>query len=221
VSEAVEELELTIATPGDWIVLEHDALADDGAIEALVRDRLDEVPELAPYREALASTVAKTAARAQAEGVVFSALLADPGLRGAPVMANLVVATSAEPAPELAAEAVPAQDSRAQDDLGAIERALDARDPAAVPGEDGVAQRAVHSVLLPGGPALRVARLMEFELVPGGPALLVLSVEYFFTATDLEQVFVLRFTSPSVAAHEELQLVFHRIARTFRVARER
>jgi hypothetical protein len=211
VNESAQELDVTISTPGDWIVIEHGTLDDEAAVDALVGERLDAVPELAPHRAELVSTVAKTMARAQRDGVLFTAVLADPGVHGAPVMANLVVGTSEAPDAELVEAAVPARDGEPAN-LDEVEEALAATAP-----EEGVTQRAVHSILLPEGPALRVARLLDVPLVEGGPELTVLSVQYFFTASDLDQVFVLSFTSPSVAAHEELQLIFHRIARTFRV----
>jgi hypothetical protein len=207
VSRVPHELEVAISTPGDWIVIEHGAIDDAAAVDRLVGQRLDAVPELAPHRDELVTTVARTAARAQREGVVFAAVLADPGARSAPVMANLVVATSALPDPALVESAVPAAGGELSDP-----------DPAAESSpEEGVTQRVVHSLLLPGGPALRVARLVSLPLVEGGPELAVLSVQYFFTADGLDQALVLSFTSPSVAAHEELQAIFHAIAETFRV----
>lgn len=219
--ELEHEVEVSISTPGDWVVLEHDALTDEREVDALVGERLAEVPELAPYRERLVTSIAKTAARAQREGVVFAALLADPGLRDAPIVANLVVGTSPGPTADVLADAVPARDGASADEQEAsMRQAVAGRDEHAdAEGvrEDGVSQRVVHSLLLPGGPALRVARLMELELVEDGPKIAVLAVEYFFRVAASGQVFVLRFTSPSVAAHQELQVVFHRIAQTFRV----
>lgn len=201
----MSELDVRLSTPGDWIVLQPGELSDETTVDELVGDRLDAVPELVPYRDQLVATVARAAARAESEGVIFSAVFADIAPVGAPVTANLIVATSAAPAPELAEEAIPESEA-------GVERALEAAD------EPGVSQRAVHSVLLPSGPALRVARLSQIELVEGGPELTVLSVEYFFSPSMLDQVFVLRFVSPSIAAHEELQLLFHEIAATFAVS---
>jgi hypothetical protein len=217
-AEREHEVEVSISTPGDWVVVEHGALTDERDVDALVGERLGEIPELAPYRDGLVTSIARTAARAEREGVVFAALLADLGPRDAPVVANLVVGTSPGPTADVVAQAVPARDGAPVDERAAVEQALSAGDAtAAGVQEDGVTQRVVHSLLLPGGPALRVARLMELELVEGGPRVAVLAVEYFFRVPASGQVFVLRFTSPSIAAHEELQVVFHRIARTFRV----
>jgi hypothetical protein len=216
--EAEREVGVSISTPGDWVVVEHGTLADEQEVDELVGARLGEVCQLTPYRDQLVRSIARTAARAEREGVVFSALLADPGARDAPILANLVVGTSPGPASDLVAEAVPARDGAPANELEAVQQAL-AGEGAATDGvqEDGVTQRVVHSLLLPGGPTLRVARLMELELVEDGPKVAVLAVEYFFRVAASGQVFVLRFTTPSVAAHEELQLIFHRIAQSFRV----
>jgi hypothetical protein len=202
-------LDVSLSTPGDWIVIRHGELADERDVDRLVGDRLDETPELAPYRDELVASVARTFARAEREGVVFAAIMAAPGPEGTPVLANLVVAQSAAPAPELAAAATLAGEG--EPGLHDVERALDE------PGEPGVQQRVVHALLLPGGPALRVARLSRHALLADGPEVTVLSVEYFFTKHELDQVFVLRFVSPSLAAHEELQALFHEIASTFSV----
>jgi hypothetical protein len=210
---AARELDVRLATPGDWVVLRRDDLASEEDVDRFVGDRLDAVPELAPYRDELVTSVARTRARAERDGVVFTALLADIAPQGIPVLANLVVATSAAPSPELAQAAVPAEDAAAPG-VQDVERALDE----AAPPEQGVTQRVVHSMLLPGGPALRVARVAQLALVEGGPEVTVLSVEYFFSPSDLDQVFVVRFVSPSIAAHEELQLLFHEIAATFSVS---
>jgi hypothetical protein len=215
--ELEREVEVSISTPGDWVVVEHGALADEGAVDALVGDRLAEVPQLAPYRERLVASIARTAARAEQEGVVFAAVLADPGERDAPIVANLALATTAGPTADLVAEAEPARDGASVDELEAMRAAVTGEATGAGAEEDGVTQRVVHSLLLPGGPTLRVARVMELELVEDGPKIAVLAVEYFFRVAASGQVFVLRFTSPSIAAHEELQLIFHRIAQTFRV----
>ena len=205
---AVRELDVSLSTPGDWIVVEHGALEDEREVDRIVADRLDDVPELAAHRNELAASVARTFARAQREGVVFAAIMAGPGRDGIPVLANLVVAASAAPPPELAAAAEPTGGETAPG-LQDVEQALDESE------EPGVQQRIVHSLLMRAGPALRVARLSRHALLEGGPEVAFLSVEYFFTKHD--QVFVLRFVSPSIAAHEELQALFHEIASTFSV----
>lgn len=192
-----DQLEVTLATPGDWIVVDQAA-----SVEALVGDHLAAVPELKPHREQLTESVADTMARAGQEGVLFMAVLADPGAQGVPIIATAMLATTLEPPEPLRQAAEPAAG------LPDVESALEDPD---------VTQRDVRSMLLSGGPALRVARLIDVPLVEGGPALTLLSVQYFFTAAELDQVFVLQFTSPSAVAHDELQRLFHEIADSFRV----
>lgn len=194
-------------TPGDWIVF--DLRDADGApVERLVADRLDDLEGLAPHRDQLVGFVARTWQRARREGVLLAAILVDQAERGAPVIANLALARAPAPprAPREAAGPPGGSGLAAVDDTLARQAT-----------ERRVTERVVTSVLLPGGPALRVARLLDLPLAPDGPSVAVLSVQYVFTASDLDEAFVLAFSSPSIAAHEELQALFHAIASTLRI----
>jgi hypothetical protein len=204
---STDTFDVSIATPGNWIPLE--AFLPEGAdADALVGERLAEVPELAPHREHLVETVESTMARARGEGMLFCAVLADLTDKGEPVIANLAVATVAAP---------PAGDDGRVDPVSLAE----IEEGAANADEADVSQRHVDSILLPGGPAIRIARLVELELAEGGPSLTTLSVQYFLTVPDQDQFVILSFTTPTVAEHLELQAVFHEIALTFRFAQPR
>lgn len=201
---ASDTFDVSIGTPGNWIPLEA-YLPPDADVDALVGERLAEVPELAPHREHLVETVESTIERARGEGVLFCAILADLTEDGTPVIANLAVATV--PAPP------PTDDGRTEPvGLAEIEETAAAAD------EPDVSQRTVDSMLLPGGPAVRIARLIELPLAEDGPSLTTLSVQYFLTVPDENQFVVLSFTTPTVAQHLELQALFHEIALTFRFA---
>jgi hypothetical protein len=198
-----ETFDVSIATPGNWIPLDA-FLPDDADVESLVGDRLAEVPELAPHADDLVETVTKTLSHTREEGVLFCAVLADLTDDGDPVIANLTVVTA--PAP-------PPRDGQTEPaGLAEIEANVAEAD------EPDVSQRSVDSMLLPGGPAVRIARVVDLPLAEGGPALTTLAVQYFLTVPDEDQFVVLSFTTPTVAKHLELQAVFHEIALTFRFA---
>jgi hypothetical protein len=204
------EFNLNIRTPGNWIVVDADALGEAGAVDELVGDRLEAVPELAPRRDELVATVARTLKRARHDGILFTALLADVTDERQVIMANLAVGTSVAPpvddaAASRAATRASADSASAQD--ADVEALLEEQEP-------GVARREVDSVLMPAGPAIRVARLFDVPLTDEGPVLTVLGVQYFFAVPDADQMIVLSFTTPSVGAAEKLQQVFHSIAET-------
>jgi hypothetical protein len=206
------EFHLSIQTPGDWIVLDADALGDSDRVDALVGDRLDAVPELADRRDDLVATVARTLKRARQDGVVFTAILGDVGADGQVLMANLAVGTSAAPPVDEDAVVHEAEGSDATD--GARATRPPDLDALLAADEPEVDRRAVDSILMPAGPAIRVARLFDVPLTDDGPMLSVLSVQYFFSIPDADQMVVLSFSTPSVGAAEHLQRIFHGIAET-------
>jgi hypothetical protein len=207
------EFDLNIRTPGDWIVVDAAALSDAAEVDALVGDRLDTVPELAGRRGDLVATVTRSLRRAREAGVLFTAVLADVDEEGRPLMANLAVAAAAGPAPVVEDDA---PSSAATAGAGAAAAARETPDLEAAFAEQfpDAERRDVTSVLLPGGPAVRLARLFDVPLTDDGPMLAMLSVQYFFSVPGLEQMLVLSFTTPSIAAAERLQQIFHAIAET-------
>jgi hypothetical protein len=196
------QLETVIAIPGDWIRLEPETFANELAVEDLVGDRLNDVPELAPHREELVGDVTRTLARAVAEEAMLAAVLADVADEEQPMIASLMVLATASPPPDVAAAEIPSEAELAE--------------AVAEGDDDTVADRHVGSVLLPGGPAMRIARVQELNLGESGPALLALTVQYYFMVPGIDQFVVLSFASPTVGAHLRLQEIFHEIAASFR-----
>jgi hypothetical protein len=125
-----------------------------------------------------------------------------------PLTANLAIATAPTPSPP--AEAAPQTGEPAGSPLAWIEATLAESAP-----EADTSERDVTTLLLPGGPALRIARLVDLPLADNGPLLRVLGVQYFFLVPDADQAMVLSFSSPSLGAIDHLQALFHEIAKTF------
>jgi hypothetical protein len=207
-----EELAIDIALPGDWVVIADKALADPAQVEALVGTRLDEVPELAPYRDDLVASVSNSAAAIERNGVLLTAVLAELTPDGRARTANLAVAAAPMPEAVEPAASEPASDAEPESPLRELERSL-----ADLPTEDQVSHRRVESVLLSNGPAVRIARLLEVPLSDDGPRLSMLSVQYFFLLSETRQVVVLNFTTPSLGELPYLQGVFHAIANGFAI----
>jgi hypothetical protein len=213
------EIDTTISLPGDWLTFEPSALAERRSVDELVGDRLAELPELAEHREALVTSVADTMARAEDEGVFLTAVMAAVDDAGHPLLANLAIAIGAAPSgqrPDPAAEDAGTDADRHAPPAPVSMADLEA-EVARADTDDGVTQRAVDSVLLGSGPAVRIARLSDVPLFDGGPALQTLSVQYFVPVPDGDSVAILSFATPSVGAHLRMQAIFHQIASTFAI----
>ena len=197
-------LELSVATPGNWLTVEPDAFADRTAVEGMVEGRIDEIPELAPHRSQLLESVVRTLGRARQDGVVHCAVLVDLTETKQPLLANLTVVVTPAPPPDPERGDLPR--------IAEIEDALADHEP-------DVTQREVNSMLLPGGPAMRIARMIDLPLAGEGEgtvSITVLSVQYFFAVPGEDAFVVLNFSSPSIGAHLRLQSLFHDIAAEFR-----
>ena len=197
-------LELSIATPGNWLTVEPEDFGDRAAVEGMVEGRLDEIPQLAPHRAQLLESVVATLGRAREDGVVHCAVLVDLTDTQQPLLANLTVAVTPAPPPDPERADLPR--------IAEIEAALADHEP-------DVAQREVGSMLLPGGPAMRIARMIDLPLAGEGDhalSITVLSVQYFFSVPGEDAFVVLNFASPSIGAHLRLQSLFHDIAAEFR-----
>lgn len=208
---------VTLGLPGNWMLLDQDRLGDRDTADALVADHLDGIPALAPHRDAIVDAVAGSMAQASEGGVLMTAVMADVDAQGAPLLANLAVAVA--PLPDHVEAGAANGDgaaAAAPDGVPTVEdlqQAL-AEQPSAHP----VEQQLVSTVLLPGGPAVRVAEVVELPLSAEGPTITMLSVRYLFLLPGGEQLVVLAFSTPTVAAHLELQALFNQIAGSFAIA---
>lgn len=79
-----------VATPGDWVELDLDQLADPALAAALVDDRVDAVDGLAAHRDDLVDVFTRAGEQARGAGVVFAAMLADER-GGSPLLASLTL----------------------------------------------------------------------------------------------------------------------------------
>jgi hypothetical protein len=204
--QKTDEPTLTLATPGDWLAVDLEALGDERAVTELIGPRIEALPALAKHGEELAATVTRTAENARTEGVVFAAVLATLHEDGSPVIANLTVAVVPTPPPEEAAEGLAGASSSS---LDALEQGLDAEEP-------GVAQRAVDRLMLPLGPVIRIARIHNVGVLESGPQLAVLTVQYWGITPDRGQLVVCNFSTPALALHRDLAALFHEIVLTLR-----
>jgi hypothetical protein len=199
VSAADASIAIAITTPGDWIAFDPALFTDSVSAETLLGERLEAVPELASYREELLAVCARTMARASSDGVLYTALLADLRAEREPMLGSLAVVTTPAPPPD---------PESPMPKLADIEERIADREP-------DVEQRLVQSILLPGGPALRVARVVELPLT-ATLRIVGLTVQYFLTVPGEDQFVILSFASPTLAAHVELQQIWHDIATSFR-----
>lgn len=200
-SDASPPFTVALTTPGEWLQLDPVQPVDGPELAAIVDERLSNVPELADHRADILAAVSRTLANSHDEGLMFAAVLANVTQLSEPVIASLAVVVAAAPPPEHPEAPAPV-------DVEALTEAL-------APSEPGVQQRAVDIVSLPGGAAMRVARLHEISLTPKGPSLIALSVQYWFTVPGVDQFVVLNFVSPTVGPRRALQVDFHRIASSF------
>lgn len=203
------ELDIQISLPGDWLAIDSEVFADQTTVDELVGERLDAVPELAPYRDDLVASVSRSMARAKEGGIIFTAVLAELTPEGQARTANLAIAVTELPA--VADEDVEAGlTAGATSPMEQLERTL-----AEQPSEEQISHRTLDSILLPSGPAVRIARLYDIPLSDNGPLLSVLSVQYFLEAPEGAGMVVLNFTTPSLGEIDYLQSLFHEIARSF------
>jgi hypothetical protein len=219
-SETTAGVPVTLGLPGDWIVLDQDRLGDHDTADALVADHLDAIPPLAEHRDAIVDAVTSAMGQASEDGVLMTAIMADVDGDGAPLLASLAVAVA--PLPE-GVEALPdgeaSGSSPSPSPSDAVPTVEDLqRTLAEQSTDDTIEQQLVSTVLLPGGPAVRVAEVAAVPLSAEGPSLRMLSVRYLFLLPAGDQLVILSFTTPTVAAHLELQALFNQIAASFAVA---
>lgn len=91
-SLATHHTGMHISTPGNWVALELDALGDDDRIDALLDDRVAELPSLTPHRAALADVLTRSGSAARDAGVAFAAVMIDVDGDETPLLASLTVA---------------------------------------------------------------------------------------------------------------------------------
>lgn len=197
--------EFSIATPGDWMVVDFDVLGDQAVIGGLVDQRVEEEPALEPHRDELAELVLRSARIAEAAGVMFCATLATTRDDGAPILATLSVAagekdTSIDPN----ADAMPASaDESPEIVVNRIEES------------DGSTRYAPVAIELPSGVAARMEHLGDVPLF-GSASLVCLTVQYVLEVPHaVDQFLALTFTTPSLAYRARLTDLFDDIARTF------
>jgi hypothetical protein len=217
---------VTLGLPGNWMLLDQDRLGDADTADALVADHLDGIPALEAHRDAIVDAVANAMAQASEGGVLMTAVMADVDAKGAPLLANLAVAVAPLPDDVQAGAAAAAAASENGDGpaaapapSGGVPTVEDLQQALAEqPTDNTIEQQLVSTVLLPGGPAVRLAEVVELPLSVEGPTIRMLSVRYLFLLPGGEQLVVLSFSTPTVAAHLELQDLFNQIAASFAMA---
>jgi hypothetical protein len=181
-----------VATPGDWLVFDLDALVDPLEVGAFLDARQEELPELATHRDDLHAMLIRAGEQAKASDVMFAAALATVREDGAPVAASLSVASL---------------DRRLNEEvLTEAAKTLPRR---------GVEDERATGRVLPAGYA---ARLESVNAVPltANAELVTLTVQYLLEVPGSDEaVLALTFVTPAMAHREQLCELFEHVAATF------
>lgn len=181
---------ISFATPADWIVLNLDDFADRAWVGEAMDARIAEEPALAPHRDEFVAQLSDAVGKARAVGTEFVAVLVTTR-NEQPVVASVSLTHIRGVEDPVAAAA--AHSGAVQSGPGVLAT------PTPLP------------VQLPAGTAGRTEHVREYPL-PGDAALLVLSVQYLIAVPGTDDVAVLTFSSPTLAARAELVARFQAIA---------
>lgn len=206
----------SILTPGNWIVVDLESLSDEEVVTAQVDERLAEEPALIGLRDDLVATIVRTARGAREAGALLAAVLATVGPGGAPIVANVTVASVEDRGfAERVAVSLPDVGGPADGGSGREGDTAPTIVLNAVNDDDGGTRLTPAIVELPAGAGLRTEGLEEVEMLGSG-LLQCLVVQHILPvpATD-DRFVVLTFTSPSVGRRADLTELFAHIAETF------
>lgn len=181
---------ISLATPADWVVLKLDEVGRGDWLTEAIDERISEQQALDPHRDQLVARLTDAVRAARKIGTEFAAVLVT-SRREEPVIASVSLTHIRGVQDPVAAAAAHAEAVEAEPDVLST--------PTPLP------------VQLPAGTAGRSEHIREHAL-PGGSALLVLSVQYLIAVPGTDDVAVLNFSSPTLAARAELVARFHAIA---------
>ncbi|OMI87014.1 hypothetical protein BSZ07_22385 [Streptomyces sp. M1013] len=198
-------LGVSLSVPESWGEFDIRPEGREATIRALVDERLDETPELAPYRADLTAMLRKMAKDAHDSGALYLGCMAE-NFDGVPLSATVTVSVLGAKNKEGVALST---DPRAiADSL----RTITAR-------REGDAWREVTTVEIPdGGSAARTYGVEDVPVAPGDSRTLrmVLTQTYIPVPGTTEQVVLVSGASPVLDLAEAFHDIFDAVTGTFR-----
>jgi hypothetical protein len=201
-----------VGVPGDWVIVDFETPDDVDALAGVVDQRVSDglVPEDA--RDDVVALVTRIATDAFDSGVRFAAALVTHD-GGGLVVASVTVGFHVLSPPEDVDADVDDVELTEPLDSSVVDR-TEAGSPGAVTESNAARSR----VTLPGGPAVRIERVMAYSLGEGHEQD-VYSVQYVLPVADGGLSLVLTGTSPAIRRKADLDRVFGEIAETLEIER--
>jgi hypothetical protein len=191
VTVPTSELEIAIATPGDWIRLELGWT--DAEITAMVEERIAQLPQLDDMRDQAIELLRLVRDGSLQAGIAIAAVMFDLVER-VPITASMTV--SAIQMPEAADVDSMADELRSGH-------------------EPGAHNEAVSVVELPAGRAVRIQKLQEGEASPSGSSTVTFHLQYLVPVAKADTLAAITFATPTVALADSFVPLFAGIASTF------
>lgn len=193
----------SLTVPGAWFEIDLHPSSRDASISKLVRERVRDVPELAPHTATISKLFGQFAKSAWDSGAAYCAAMAEPSTDG---IVPACVTVSVLPGP-------PGADSGAPDRLGPLLDPIEAKEAQS---PDDTWRDVATADLADGAKAGRVRAVEDVDIEPGHP-LRVVSMQTFVPVPNENRVVLVSCASPAWTLAAALLDLFDAITGTLEV----